>query len=172
MKNKFYLILLLSIVSSSILQSQTLTPSVVSSSGGYYTSANVSLSFTVAEMTMVQTFSSPLNILTQGFQQPEDNTVGIPEIPKESGVFLIYPNPTNGKFAVSFLSTENLEMTIRIYNLLQQPVLTKTVSQIVGNNVINLDISNYRQGIYILEFTYLNSKGEKVESLKKINLVY
>ena len=173
MKNKSLLfIFLFSFVSFYYSKSQTLTPTVISSSGGFYSSANASLSFTVAEMTMVETFTATNNILTQGFQQPEDFTDGILEAHELSGDFIVYPNPTSGKFTMNFLSDKNSEATITIYNLVGQVILTKTISQTTGNNTLNFDISNNSQGIYMLEFSYVNTKGEKIKSFQKINLVY
>ncbi len=51
---------------------QSLSPKVIASAGGYFASANASLSWTLGE-TMGQTFSNGGNTLTQGFQQPYVN---------------------------------------------------------------------------------------------------
>jgi hypothetical protein len=50
---------------------QSLTPVVYSTAGGYYTSSNASLSMTVGEP-VIETYTSSSNILTTGFQQPEN----------------------------------------------------------------------------------------------------
>ena len=172
MKNKLIsLIAVLGLLGISA-QSQTLSPTVISSSGGFYSNSSGMLSFTVAEMTMVQTFTSTANILTQGFQQPEDLSVGINEIPVASGELLIYPNPNNGSFTLSFQSNNASEASIRIYNLAGQVVLEKQLSQSAGLNTINFDISAYSQGMYILQLATTNAKGEKNSSYHKINLVY
>jgi len=154
------------------LQALTLSPTVLSSSGGYFTSASASLSFTVAEMTMVQTFTTAGNILTQGFQQPEDMSVSISETPVVSGEIMIYPNPTNGNFTLSYVSNETSETTINLYNLVGQVVLTKSVSQVKGLNTVNFDISSFSQGIYMMELTLPNSNCAKKTNYQKINLVY
>jgi hypothetical protein len=130
------------------------------------------LSTTVAEMTMVKTFTSAGSILTQGFQQPEDLTTGIAEIPAVSDGILIYPNPTNGNFILSFTGNDNSESSIRIFNLAGQVVLEKQVTSSTGLNTINFDFSTYSQGMYILELATTNQKGEKSSSYHKINLVY
>jgi hypothetical protein len=171
MKNKL-IILIAMLGFTSLVQSQTLSPTVVSSSGGYFTSASASLSFTVAEMTMVQTFTTAGNILTQGFQQPEDYSVSIQETPALTGDLVVYPNPTNGNFTLSYVSNENTETTINLYNLVGQVVLSKSVSQVKGLNTVNFDISSFSQGIYMLELSLTNTKGEKKATYQKINLVY
>jgi len=155
-----------------IASSQTLSPTVISSSGGFFSNSNGMLSFTVAEMTMVETFSQPGNILTQGFQQPEDMSVGINETTVETGGTLIFPNPTNGHFTLNYYNYDNSQTTINLYNMVGQIVLSKTVSQTVGLNIQKFDISLYSQGMYLLEYTSTNSKGEKKTSIHKLSLEY
>jgi len=129
------------------------------------------LSYTIAEMTLVQTFSSSGNFLTQGFQQPEGLFLSIPERPMVSGDILIYPNPSNGNFTLSYNSPENLEASIRIYDLLGQIVMTKNVSFTAGANTVNFDITHFGQGNLFLAIPMINSKGEKKTVYNKINLV-
>ena len=171
MKTKLVLIAIIGLLSFTA-KSQTLTPSVVSSSGGFYSNGSGMLSFTVAEMTMVQTFSSINNMLTQGFQQPEDLTTGVNEQVAESGDISLYPNPSNGNFVLSYTNNDNSEVLIRIYNLAGQVVLEKQASQSIGSNKVNFDISNFNQGMYILELTTTNANGEKKSGYHKISLVY
>ena len=172
MKNKSFLLLIAMMLISGISFSQTLSPSVISSSGGFYTSASAMLSFTVAEMTMVQTFTSGGNILTQGFQQPEELAVSVPETPVLSGDIVIYPNPTNGQFTLTYNSYSSEENIIKLYNLVGQVVLTTPVLQSSGNNTVTFDISSFSQGLYMLELTTVDTKGVKQTSYNKINLVY
>jgi len=172
MKSKFLMLIAVLGICGLTARSQTLSPTVISSSGGFFTSANAMLSTTVGEMTMVQTFTSTGNILTQGFQQPEDYTVGIVEPPVVSGDILIYPNPNNGSFMLSFTNDNNAETSIRMFNLAGQVVLEKQVSPTVGLNTIKFDISAYSEGMYIMEITSTTAKGEKSTNYHKINLVY
>lgn len=172
MKYKLSIVLFAMILLSGISQSQTLSPTVISSSGGFYSTGSAMLSFTVAEMSMVQTFTSAGNILTQGFQQPEDFVVDVPENPIASDEVLIYPNPTNGMFTLSYFSNGSQENEISLYNLVGQVVLTKAVSQSAGFNTVTFDISSFSQGIYMLELRTENTKGEKQTNYIKINLVY
>jgi hypothetical protein len=155
-----------------IVNSQTLSPTVISSSGGFYSNGSGMLSFTVAEMTMVETFTQPGNILTQGFQQPEDILNGINELTVDEGGTLIFPNPTSGNFILNYYNYDNSQSTINIYNMIGQIVLTKTVSQTVGLNSQKFDISKFSQGMYLLELTTTNSKGEKKTSIHKLSLEY
>ena len=56
--------------------------------------------------------------------------------------------------------------------MLGQIILSQPVSQIAGQNTVKMDISSLRQGIYMLELTTVNSKGEKISGYHKINLEY
>jgi hypothetical protein len=172
MKSKFLILIAVFGICGIIARSQTLSPTVISSSGGFFTSGSAMLSTTVAEMTMVQTFQAGSNFLTQGFQQPEVVTVGINEIPVASGNIVVYPNPTSGSFVLSFTNDGNSQSSIGIYNLAGQVVVEKQLTQAVGLNTVDFDISSFSQGMYILELASTNAKGEKNISYHKINLVY
>ena len=152
MKNKLLILVFAIGVCGFSLQAQTLSPSVISSSGGYFTSTD--------------------NILTQGFQQPEDYFVGITETPESTGEVLIYPNPSNGNFTLSYYNYNTSNNVIKLYNLVGQVVLTKTVAQFNGLNTVNFDLSNLNQGIYLLEINTVNAKGEAEIEVHKINLIY
>ncbi len=172
MKNKFLISLaLVGIVSIFTMRAQTLSPTVISSTGGFYTSSNAMLSFTVAEMTMVQTFSSANNFLTQGFQQPEDMWVSIPEIPVGSGGLIIFPNPTSGSFSMQFTGDEETNKVISMYNSLGQLVKQTTFDQTTGVNKVDFDISAFAQGIYVIELKLRDANGDLVPVLSKISLL-
>jgi hypothetical protein len=172
MKAKIISMFFAGMMLTGIMQGQTLSPTVISSTGGFYTSSNAMLSFTLAEMTMVQTFMSAGSILTQGFQQPEDFTVGITENTTIMGDILIYPNPTNGIITLSYITNRSGENVIKLYNIVGQVMLTKVVSQSAGANTVTIDLGTLSQGIYILELNIINVNGEKQTNYSKINLVY
>ena len=78
------------------LYSQTLSPQVIASSGGYFEGTNASLSWTLGEP-VTQTFASGNIILTQGFQQPI--TVSVTGINVDVLVYL------EGPFAGTMMNT-------------------------------------------------------------------
>ena len=171
MKNKFILLLVLGVVAGSTLFAQSLTPMVISSSGGYYSSAAGSLSATVAEMTMVQTFTSMGNYLTQGFQQPEEWYASVKE-DQVPGNISIYPNPSNGKFNITVNSLEKGLAQIHLYDILGQKTFSSQMGIGSGVNTENIDITGYATGMYFLEYLYAGDNGKKESKVIKINLVY
>jgi hypothetical protein len=156
----------------SSLKAQTLSPVVLSSSGGFYSTVGNSLSFTVAEMTMVQTFSQPSSILTQGFQQPEQLSTSIAENDVKRGEVMLYPNPTNGLINLSYKSNTEGAYSVSIFNMVGQIVFSQSYASGIGLNTIHLDIGQYRQGIYMLELSSTDLNNKKNSTIHKINLVY
>lgn len=152
---------------------QTLSPSVIASSGGLYESANSSLSFTTAEMTAIQTYSSINNILTQGFQQPEDTMiVSISEIPANPYEVFIYPNPvSNGYFIVSYNIKNDFSVKIRIFNAAGQLVMKRDDTQTYNQTATIIDVKNLCQGIYIIECSISDNSGMKIPIYQKINII-
>jgi len=118
--NKVYSIFFL-MFSATLLNAQMLTPTVIASTGGFTSNANGSLSYTVGEMTMVQTFTANGNILTQGFQQPEDNLTGLIDITQdEFGSFVVYPNPAVDNLWFGFQLPEEGKVQIALYDAIGQ----------------------------------------------------
>jgi gliding motility-associated-like protein len=73
MKNIIYILaLFLMLISTASFAQVQITRQVIGSTGGDVTGSNISVSFTVGE-TVIQTISNSM-ILTQGFQQPEDDS--------------------------------------------------------------------------------------------------
>src|ERR1039457_4697443 len=114
---------LIAVFAAFALQAQMLTPTVIASTGGFSSNANGSLSYTVGEMTMVQTFSASGNILTQGFQQPNELGVGLLEITHDDyGSFIVYPNPAVDNTWFGFELPEAGRVVISLYDELGQKI--------------------------------------------------
>ena len=171
MKNKFILLCAFMMLFSISMNAQTLSPFAISSSGGFFTSGSVSLSVTVAEMTMVQTFTQPTNILTQGFQQPEPLTTGVSEIDNNPEQIVVYPNPTSGPVNISFEAFTSGIRHVSIFDMLGKEVFSQSFDASVGNNVITVDLSKCSQGIYLLNINHAGADSKKFSNLYKINLI-
>jgi hypothetical protein len=74
--------------------------------------------------------------------------------------FLIFPNPTNGKFTISFASSPNLETSIEIYDLLGNLVFSKTFQDTASETI---DLTGHSKGIYLVKsWTVGELKNQKV----------
>jgi hypothetical protein len=159
------------ILLSTTLKAQNLSPVAISSGGGYYSAGGNSLSFTIAEMTMVQTFIQPSNMLTQGFQQPEPLTTDIAESKTMHDEVMVFPNPSNGQFNISYNALNSGDYHVQIFDLVGQIIYAQDYSAAFGPNLITIDISRFDQGIYFLELRSTDSDGIRKSSIHKINLV-
>jgi len=71
----------------------------------------------------------------------------------------IFPNPNKGVFYVSFNSNNDLPVNVKVYSA--SGAFIK--SMLVRENVLKIDISEYRNGLYFIETNYQNYSGiEKV----------
>ncbi|MBK7147256.1 MAG: T9SS type A sorting domain-containing protein [Bacteroidetes bacterium] len=166
--NKIYTTLL-ALAFGFVAGAQSLSPTVISSTGGFSQNANGSLSYTVGEMTMVQTFSANGNILTQGFQQPNDNVVGLIDITKdEFGSFVVYPNPAVDNLFFGYQFPEEGRVNIKVYDVLGQiigDIHNSNYSN--GKTVETYTVSNLAAGMYYMSLTFTSSATAKTYLISK-----
>ena len=74
--------------------------------------------------------------------------------------FYMYPNPIKDNFSVVINTNKNTDAVITIYDELGRKLLNNKNSKLyVGKNIVDLDISGYKNGIY---FVSLNIDNETV----------
>lgn len=71
-----------------------------------------------------------------------------PEPVKQISEISIYPNPTNNFVTIKFPSVLISSISVDIYNLLGEKVLSKEIQS--GTNIAKFDISKYNDGVYLL----------------------
>jgi hypothetical protein len=150
MKNLYWIFILTLLCSASSLFSQQISPSVISTSGGFYAGDAGMISFTTGEMAAVETYSNNTSILTQGFQQAWDFGTYITEHPFTDFSFGIYPNPSDGQFYLVTDSDLNLQMTATISDLMGKKIESFPITQQSKINVEWIDVSPMPAGTYIL----------------------
>lgn len=171
---KFYVFIVLLYSMSAVAQPMT-TPTVVASSGGFFSNAAGMLSFTVGELAAVTTLSNtPLtNYLTQGFQQPSDFGVFVPPVKDESFSVSVYPNPSTAFFTISVTASNNMLMQFSIYDVLGKKIMESRKNLSRGKNLMTIDLHQQVTGMYLLECIYTNAKnGEQNKSYSKLHLIY
>jgi hypothetical protein len=156
--------LLLSIVIGNS-NAQSLSPTVVSTSGAFYSNGSGMLSSTIGEMAMVETFSNGSAILNQGFQQAFDFATGIHNstVRNEMNIF---PNPTSGNVTIRVLHSFTGEVNANVYDAIGKLVFSKTEKLTVQENTFMLSLDNFVDGMYLLE---LQTNSESYST--KINLI-
>lgn len=153
---------------------QTLSPVVVASAGDFFLNspANASLSFTVGEMSMVETFQNQGHFLTQGFHQPETNLVGIDseDIFYE---FVIFPNPASDDLNFRYRLRHPGMVYMRLLNMNGVQVLDAYQDRYgSGQTEDAFDVRGLAQGMYFLEVHYqAPAKGIDHHRNYKINVI-
>ena len=152
---------------------QMTTPTVVASSGGFFSNAAGMLSFTVGELAAVTTLTSANNFLTQGFQQPSDFNIYVPSIDGANFSMNVFPNPGAGLFYISVKTPKDYSLTYSVYDMLGKLVIASDRKTLRGNAMLPLDLSHQIVGIYLLECVFTNIRsGEKFTNYSKLNLIY
>jgi hypothetical protein len=142
---QYCLFLLGGIILSPEIFSQSLQPTVIASDGGFATLPSGTISWTIGE-TITETFSSPTNYLTQGFQQPSlvlMNSVGT----TGTGKALVYPNPATELITIDLNYLPSANYTIELFDL-----LGNKISSMSGENsaVFIFPLSDIANGVYML----------------------
>jgi hypothetical protein len=156
------------------LNAQMLTPEVIAVTGGFSSNANGSLSYTVGEMTMVQTFTANGNILTQGFQQPTDNVTGIIDITHDQfGSFVVYPNPAVDNLWFGLQLPESGRVTVALFDVLGQKLAEVYNSNYDNGKIVQqTPVSSYAAGFYMLTMTFTSDKDAKTHvTTKKFQVI-
>lgn len=161
MQMKKFTSLIFTVLMAQCLSAQMLTPTVISSSGAFYSNATAMLSTTIGEMTMVETFASTNNFLTQGFQQPELLNVGIDQPVAASNSVIIYPNPAADVFTLSSNFPQSGSLSFIVYNALGQEVM-KALPVETGGGIknIHVNIKKLSPGIYFVKTEFTSSSHQ------------
>ena len=78
----------------------------------------------------------------------------------------VYPNPVSTNLTVSFHTTYKGQANLLIVNAVGQQLVTQKIKITAAANTINLDMSNYAPGIYMLYLA--DDKGEKIGEVQKV----
>ena len=156
---------------SGMPNAQSMSPSIIASSGGFSSNSSGMNSFTVAEMVSVETFFSPSLVLTQGFQQPWDLSTSIEEQSGDDFSFDVYPNPSDGNFHIIHFTEESHDVSLKVTNVLGTLLLEDHYITQRGSTRRSFDLSEVLPGMYFLT---LHTKGRDDQSwsrfVKKIHI--
>jgi hypothetical protein len=119
----------------------------------YTVTANGSYTVIVTGMGCTSSASAPVVI----------TSVGIADMNNDPYVLLIYPNPNDGNFNISFTSAERSNYRIEIVNALGQLIFKDDLKDFSGHYNKAMSVVEYGQGIYTISLT--NSKNETVKKI-------
>ena len=162
------------LIFSVAVMGQALSPSVLAATGGFSSNANGSISYTVGEMTMIQTFSGGGNILTQGFQQPYNLPTGLPEIAANAtGDLLLFPNPATYQLCYAFQFNSTGQVSFVLSNILGQRVSVVNNLNYNGGKVSQITgVSALAAGSYFLTAFFTdNNTGATSLITRKLEII-
>lgn len=156
MKMKF--IIAICILYCGYTKAQTLSPEVFASSCDYYISAGASLSWTLGE-DLSETYVQSFAILTQGFQQPENEMVSVEEMEKDI-LINIFPNPTKDKVNIIINGIVFEKVNIDVFDIHGRLLIQKVFS--TAEVYTDVDLNKYALGTFFIRIT--NEKDELLKS--------
>lgn len=128
-------------------KAQELQPSLLSTSGDFFSNESYSISWSLGEIA-IETFTQTNNILTQGFQQSRLTTTGIQENPLQENQIQLYPNPAPDKLFLSFNSYVVQTYQLEIFDLIGSKKISEKVE--TNSRIAEIDINDLEPGTYML----------------------
>lgn len=126
-------ILLLALLFVRTIEAQNLSPTVVNTSGGVIQNSSHSLEWSLGELA-VSTLTSPANLLTQGFLQPNVTTVGTEDLFDESQL-AVFPNPVSDWLNLQ-TDIPDIE-TVQVHDVLGRLVLQSQFQPLLDVHTLN-----------------------------------
>jgi hypothetical protein len=81
--------------------------------------------------------------------------------------FSVYPNPTTGLLTLTLETIdENRPLQLKVYSLIGQEMYTETVLPFNGVQKVQLDLTKFAKGIYMVEV----SNGDK-SRIKRVSVI-
>ncbi len=165
---KHSIVIFISIISIFHLSAQQIEENLLSTSGGFYESTNLSMAWSVGEV-MTETFSTQSLILTQGFLQPNDVETGVESKITFDSKISIYPNPSSIEFTIKLPNDED-DITGNNYQMFMYDVNSKLIQTKLINQPINrIGIQNYKSGVYFVKITNKKTNTNETFILQLIN---
>lgn len=141
---------------------------VVSSGGGYFSSDNLTVSWTIGEP-VISTLTSTDLILTQGFQQGNLFGTDVPLDPSlNSYTFKMYPNPALNKvwFNVNNQKAKGA-FIVEVYDITGRKVINQNLGLFVNQEQMELTISSLKPGVYLVKVTIGNFNSDVIKLVKE-----
>ena len=155
-----------------LLTAQSISPSVISSAGGLGVSAGGTLSYTVGEMAMIETFASPGHFLTQGFQQPWELITSTKDDFTSIGLQL-YPNPTNDEFYLHIDAVEAKQLQLRMTDMIGQVVYREPLHVTGASTITSIHAGHLASGVYLLTVSSLQADSHPIHPVTtKIHIAH
>ena len=152
------------------LQAQTIGPATLNSAGGSKIIGTNEFDWSVGEMTMISTFTTPNVIVTQGILQPSDAMTGVPQTSLLTDNMQVFPNPATSVITIKYSSQATGTLDYRLIDMTGKTMINNTIYVKEGINDQQVDLTGLACASYILEITahslHTETKSYKIQKIK------
>jgi ribose/xylose/arabinose/galactoside ABC-type transport system permease subunit len=140
------------------IHAQSIGPTTINATGGTAVIGSNEFDWSIGEMTMVSTFSSPGIVVTQGVLQPAAVTEGIPNI-SLSKQLRVFPNPASSVVNIEYTCKTPGELSYRLMDVAGRVVSKQTTAVKQGITTRQVDINELACATYMLEVMVSTGTG-------------
>lgn len=136
---------------SYLCPAQSLGPATLNISGGSASVSGTTHEWSVGEMVLVNTVTTPGLVVTQGILQPILQGTGINDNPLALEGMSIYPNPASNQLNIQFNRDRNLDIMLKLTDISGREQYLKKIKNHNGLALITMDFKAYASGVYMLQ---------------------
>jgi len=169
---KMILIIPLFVIGAVGAHAQSVGPATLNAAGGTTIISSNEFDWSVGEMTMITTLSTPSVIVTQGVLQPAEITLGVATASSLKDQLHVFPNPATSLVNLQYSAASEGVLTYHLMDVGGRVVASKAMTLKKGANLNQVDLSNLAAATYLLEVTVTGSDGAtnnisyKIDKLK------
>jgi hypothetical protein len=146
------LLLVLLVLGTIESKAQTLTSSVINTSGNCYSQGYYSFDWSIGEMAIVETMAAnnTSNFITNGFLQPNKLAESTTQKFTVDEVKIL-PNPTFNHIEINFLTTQQGTLYINIYDGSGKNILGRRTASYGIGSIERFDLTRFPAGTYFVQ---------------------
>lgn len=149
---------------------QSIGPGTMNAAGATATIGSTNVEWSVGEMTMVSTFSTPGIVVTQGVLQP---TSSDPTRADDNAALLrqlqVFPNPATSVVSVQYSSQLQGTLSYKLMDMAGRVITTKKSDIKQGTNTVQVNIADLAVATYMLEVAIDATGGVSSKASYKID---
>ena len=162
MKKSFLLIPFV-LAASFAVKGQSVGPSIINAAGNHKNIAGNEFEWSVGEMTLVSTFTTPGIVVTQGTLQPSDiDHTGVP-VNRLATQLKVFPNPATSVVNVEYTSQVSGTLSYDMLDVNGKVVAQQTMDVKPGTVTGQVNVSQLACATYMLRVT-LNPENAAAET--------
>lgn len=168
MKVRSQLLFLLCILATINIRAQSLSPTILNSSGGSGIINGIYHDYSFGEMTVIQTFSSANLIVTQGLLQTRTDTAatGINDHLLNKPKISVFPNPAQQLVTFESEYQTSGKMQYELTDITGKLIVSRQLSFNAGRVKEMIDLSMLSAGTFLLKITIDQGKESFIQTSK------